>query len=73
MILIPYPAMASKSFNACTEPCDMLQGPCACGGTHIATDWNEYILSQSGRELFKEATAVLSKLEQVIYSIDGIS
>jgi len=25
--------------NACTDPCDMLQGPCACGATHHQEEW----------------------------------
>lgn len=26
--------------NACTDPCDMLQGPCACGAYHsLDEDW----------------------------------
>ena len=28
-----------KIFNASTERCDMLQGPCACGAYHKLTDW----------------------------------
>jgi hypothetical protein len=25
--------------NACTDPCDMLCGPCACGATHHLNEW----------------------------------
>jgi hypothetical protein len=26
-------------WNACTEPCDMLIGPCACGAWHHLYEW----------------------------------
>ena len=26
-------------YNACTEPCDMLYGACACGATHHLDEW----------------------------------
>jgi hypothetical protein len=26
-------------YNACTEPCDMFVGPCACGAWHKTSDW----------------------------------
>lgn len=32
-----------KFFNACTEPCDMLQGPCACGAYHTQEEWPDNI------------------------------
>ncbi len=28
-----------KRYNACTDPCDMLDGPCACGAWHSEDDW----------------------------------
>ncbi len=28
-----------KFYNACTDPCDMLQGPCACGAFHNQEEW----------------------------------
>lgn len=30
-----WPADWPKYYNACNDPCDMLEGPCACGATHI--------------------------------------
>lgn len=30
-------------YNACTEPCDMLQGPCACGAWHHQEEWPDEI------------------------------
>jgi hypothetical protein len=30
-------------YNACTEPCDMLQGPCVCGATHHQEEWPEWL------------------------------
>lgn len=32
-----------KFYNACTDPCDMLQGPCACGAWHSQEEWPEDI------------------------------
>lgn len=29
--------------NACTDPCDMLQGPCACGAWHHQEEWPDNI------------------------------
>lgn len=32
-----------KFYNACTDPCDMLQGPCACGATHKQEEWPDWL------------------------------
>lgn len=29
-----WPDWAPKQYNACTDPCDMFDGPCACGAWH---------------------------------------
>lgn len=29
-----------RHYNACTEPCDMLIGPCACGAWHTPDCWS---------------------------------
>ncbi len=31
--------MRGKHFNACPDPCDMIDGPCACGAWHNAKEW----------------------------------
>lgn len=31
---IPWPAYAPVQHNACTDACDMWEGPCACGAWH---------------------------------------
>lgn len=31
---VPWPDFAPKQHNACTDPCDMWTGPCACGAWH---------------------------------------
>lgn len=38
---IPMPKeWIGQYFNGgCTEPCDMLSGPCACGATHHIEEW----------------------------------
>jgi len=30
-------------WNACTDPCDMLSGPCACGAWHQQEEWPDDI------------------------------
>ena len=30
-------------YNACSDPCDMLQGPCACGAWHQQKEWPDNI------------------------------
>jgi hypothetical protein len=32
-----------KYYNANSDACDMLLGPCACGAWHQACDWYQYI------------------------------
>ena len=48
--LLPWPdAWKSRRYNACNEPCDMLIGPCACGGWHFADEnWVRYYLNHYG-------------------------
>ncbi len=37
---IPMPKeWIGQYYNACTDPCDMLCGPCACGATHHLDEW----------------------------------
>ncbi len=31
--------MRGKFHNACTDSCDMIDGPCACGATHNVKEW----------------------------------
>ena len=32
-----------KFYNACTDPCDMLEGPCACGAWYHQEEWPDNI------------------------------
>ena len=32
-----------KIYNSCTDPCDVLVGPCVCGAWHTAEDWEDKI------------------------------
>jgi hypothetical protein len=41
--LICYPSDWPKHFNANTEPCDMLQGPCCCGAWHDLNEWGKLL------------------------------
>ncbi len=34
-----YPKTWPKFYNACSDACDMLVGPCACGAWHTLEDW----------------------------------
>ena len=34
-----YPEDWPRFHNACSDPCDMLIGPCACGAWHHLKDW----------------------------------
>jgi len=29
--------------GGCTDPCDMLSGPCACGATHHQEEWPDWL------------------------------
>ncbi len=40
-------------FNACSDSCDFIQGPCACGALHHLEDWNKEI-----QEIVKRTTYV---------------
>jgi hypothetical protein len=31
---VPWPKDMPPRYNACTDPCDMFTGPCACGAWH---------------------------------------
>lgn len=37
------PEYIGKFYNACTDPCDMLQGPCACGAWHHQKEWLDWL------------------------------
>jgi len=32
-----------KFYNACTKPCDMLSGPCACSAFHHQEEWPNWL------------------------------
>lgn len=48
-----------KQYNACTDPCDMLVGPCACGSWHRWDDWpkkmRQFILAKDNDTLNQKA------------------
>lgn len=40
--MTPYPEDWPRYYNGTTStPCDMLEGPCACGATHDLKEWPE--------------------------------
>jgi hypothetical protein len=52
--LVPWPDdwTADRHFNADSQPCDMLVGPCACGAWHIETEpWVQAILAKHHAEI----------------------
>lgn len=36
-----------KNYNASTEVCDSLRGPCACGAWHSLKDWAADVLNEA--------------------------
>jgi hypothetical protein len=40
---VGFPPGHRRLYNACTEPCDMLVGPCACGAWHHWDDWKVFV------------------------------
>lgn len=38
--MIEYPENWPPHYNACNEPCDMIEGPCCCGAWHdLDEEW----------------------------------
>ncbi len=42
--------MRGRFQNACTDSCDMIDGPCACGAWHNAKEWIEKLAKQALKE-----------------------
>ena len=36
--------IVGEFWNACTDPCDTLCGPCVCGAWHHIHDWPEWLI-----------------------------
>lgn len=36
---VAWPSYVPAVYNACTDACDAVLGPCACGAWHKAEDW----------------------------------
>lgn len=51
--IVPWPKdWTDRHFNANSEPCDMLAGPCACGAWHDKTEpWVQAILVKHNAEI----------------------
>ena len=62
--------------NACTDSCDMIDGPCACGASHNVKEWIEKLdkyVKKFRAEIFrynKELSDALSKNEQLQAELD---
>ncbi|MHA1390539.1 MAG: hypothetical protein ACTSR9_19155 [Candidatus Thorarchaeota archaeon] len=52
---IPLPQqLIGKFHNACTDPCDMVDGPCACGAAHHIQDWPDEVIEAVWGDLKEE-------------------
>lgn len=48
-LVIRYPDHWPKRYNACTDPCDIIDGPCACGTWHgMDDDWVKNMIAVYG-------------------------
>ena len=58
--------MRGKHFNACTDPCDMIDGPCACGAWHNVKEWLEKLLKYLGtaNETIKTKDIIIKQLNR---------
>ena len=43
-------------YNGCSDPCDMLSGPCACGATHHQEEWPDDLQMQVFGSISSKAT-----------------
>ena len=50
---IPYPANWPPRVNGTGSPCDMLRGPCCCGGWHQLEEWVWNVESIAKSEMTK--------------------
>jgi len=47
--LIPAPDHWPNRYNACTDPCDMIKGPCVCGAWHnLEEEWVKFGMVKYG-------------------------
>jgi len=54
--VVPWPEdWADRHFNANSEPCDTLAGPCACGAWHDPTEpWVQMLLTKHNAEIAEQ-------------------
>ena len=43
--IMRYPDHWPKRYNACSEPCDVIDGPCCCGAWHSVFDFQAMIVA----------------------------
>jgi len=47
--MMPVPNHWPPNYNASSEPCDMVKGPCSCGAWHsLSEDWVQYRVKEFG-------------------------
>lgn len=50
--IMRYPDHWPKKYNACSEPCDVIDGPCCCGAWHcVEEDWVQSMIVAYGAEI----------------------
>lgn len=66
-MLLGWPSHWPKQNNACTDTCDMLCGPCACGAWHQLEEFPE-LIEQYGVDVTIQLEFQLGKLYSVPYA-----
>jgi len=60
--LVPMPVRyIGQFYNACTDPCDMLEGPCACGAWHHQNEWPDDIQLEVFGDLSSKKSVIKRK------------
>ncbi len=55
--MVPRPKFLPKFYRINSEPCDMMEGPCACGTWHTLKDWPDEEVKIAMKE-FKTKTTI---------------
>ena len=60
-------------YNACTDPCDMLQGPCACGAWHHQEEWPDEIQTEIFGFVSDKETIIKRKPKDTPMIVNGMN
>ena len=61
--LMVWPKWLPAQYNGCNDPCDMVDGPCACGATHRAEELS--FAGLTGPEIFDITLKLEEKIQRV--------